>query len=91
MRIQLEGVPHKYHEGHISAKGINSWSHDNMVHKFVLMPQALKNLDVKAVVEKERGNFEKIPAWQLTKVRNERRSSKKQGIRADKFTDQSQK
>ena len=29
MRIRLEGVPHRYHEDHISAKGINSLSHYN--------------------------------------------------------------
>ena len=29
MRISLEGAPHRYHEDHISAKGINSLSHHN--------------------------------------------------------------
>ena len=27
MRIRLEGVPHRYHEDHISAKGLNSLNH----------------------------------------------------------------
>ena len=40
MRIRLEGVPHKYHEDHIAAKGINSLRHYNLVHKFIPMPQA---------------------------------------------------
>ena len=41
-----------------------------MVHKFIPMLQALKIPDAKAAVEKE--NLEKIPAWQLTKVRNKK-------------------
>ena len=67
MRIRLEGVPHRYHEDHLSAKGIKSLSHYNLVHKFVPMPQALKNR-----MRKEREKLEKIPAWQLTNVRNKK-------------------
>ena len=33
-RIRLEGVPHRYHEDHIAAKGIHSLSHYNFVHQF---------------------------------------------------------
>ena len=40
MRIRLEGAPHRYHEDHISVKGINSLSHNNLVHKIIPMPQA---------------------------------------------------
>ena len=47
MRIRLEGVPHRYHEDHIAAKGINSLSSYNLVQKFILMPQALKISDAK--------------------------------------------
>ena len=36
------------------------------------MPQALKIPDAKEAVEKEWGKLEKIPAWQLTKVRNKK-------------------
>ena len=36
------------------------------------MPQALKIPDAKAAVEKECEKLEKIPAWQLTKVRNKK-------------------
>ena len=39
MRIRLECVPQRYHEDHIAAKGINSLSHYNLVHKFLPMPQ----------------------------------------------------
>ena len=48
------------------------------------MPQALKIADAKAAVEKELETREKIPAWQLTKVRNQK-EVKKQGIMEEKF------
>ena len=51
MIIRLEGVPHRYHEDHISATRIDSLSHYNWVHKFIPMPQAFKILDAKAAVE----------------------------------------
>ena len=44
----------------------------NLVHKFIPMPQALNIPDAKAAVEKEWDKLEKIPAWQLTKVRNKK-------------------
>ena len=53
----MEGVLYRYHEDHIAAKGINSLSHFNLVHKFIPMPQALKIPDAKAAVEKGIGNF----------------------------------
>ena len=34
LRIPLEGVPHRSHEDHISAKGINSVRRYNLVHRF---------------------------------------------------------
>ena len=37
-----EGVPCRYHEDLIAAKGMNSLSHYNFLHKFVPMPQAMK-------------------------------------------------
>ena len=68
-------------------KGINFLSHCNLVHKFILTPQALKKkkLDAKAAVEKEWDKLEKIPAWQLTKSETKKRWSKKPRIRAEKF------
>ena len=72
-RIRLEGVPNRYHEDHISAKGINALSHYNLVHKFILMPQALKNSGCEGSSGKRRGKLEKIPAWQLTKIRNKKK------------------
>ena len=56
MTIRLEGVPQRYHEDHIAAKGINSLSLYNLVHKFIPMPQGLKIPDAKAAVEKN-GKF----------------------------------
>ena len=52
MRIRLKGIPQRYHEDHIATKGINSLSHENLVHKFIPMPQALKIPEAKAAVEK---------------------------------------
>ena len=51
-------------------KGIKSLNHHNLVHKFKPTLQAMKIPDAKAAVEKEWEKLEKIPPWQLTKVRN---------------------
>ena len=48
----MEGSLHKDHEDHIAAKGTNSLSHCNLVHKFIPMPQAFKIPVAKAAVEK---------------------------------------
>ena len=37
-RKRLDGTLHKDHEDHIAGKGMNSLSHHNLVHKFILMP-----------------------------------------------------
>ena len=50
--MRLEGVPKRYHEDHSAAKGINSLSRYNLVHKFIPMP-AFKIPDAKAAVDKE--------------------------------------
>ena len=52
MRISMEGAPHRYHEDDIAEKGMNSFSHNNLVQKFMPMPQAMKMPDAKATVEK---------------------------------------
>ena len=52
MRMRVGGVPQRYHEDHIVAKGIKSLSHCNSVLKFIPMHQALKILDAKAAVGK---------------------------------------
>ena len=66
-----ESLPN-YHEDHIAGKGENSSQHYNLVHKFILMPQAMEILAEKAAVDKEWEKLEKIPAWDLTKVRSKR-------------------
>ena len=71
-RPRLEGAEHKPHQVFITAKGTHSFTHCSLVHKFIPTPQALQIPDAKAAVEKERGRLEKIPAWQLTKVRNKK-------------------
>ena len=71
MRIRLEGVPQRYHEDHISAKGINfSLSHCNLVHEFIPMPQAwqqwkknwknLRNRNKKDLIEEARRKGRKV-------------------------------
>ena len=52
MRIRMEGAPHKNHEDHTAGKGMKSLSLYILVHKFILMPQAIKIPDAKAAVEK---------------------------------------
>ena len=57
MRVRLEGGPCRHFEDHIAAKGRNSPSHFNSVHKFIPMLQAMKIPDAKAAVEKEMGRI----------------------------------
>ena len=59
MRTILEG------KGTIHCNIIN-----NLVHNFIPMPQATKIPAAKAAADKEWEKFEKIPAWDITKVRN---------------------
>ena len=49
------------------------YSIKNLVHKFIRMPQAMKIPAAKATVDKEWEKFEKISAWNLTKVRSKKR------------------
>ena len=60
------------HEDHIAGKGENSLQHNNLVHKFIPMPQAMKIPAAKAAVDKEWEKMEKISAWNLTKVRSKK-------------------
>ena len=45
----------------------------NLVHKFIPMPSAMKIPDAKAAVDKEWKKLETIPAWQLDKVKSNKR------------------
>ena len=44
-------------------------THYSLVHKFLLMPQAMRILDAKEAVGKEWKKLETIPAWQLERVK----------------------
>ena len=55
---------------HIAGKGDNSLQHYNLVHKFIATPQAMEIPAAKAAVDKEWEKLEKIPAWDMAKVRN---------------------
>ena len=68
-RIRFEGVLYGYHEDHIAAKGVNSLSRYKLVHKFMPMPHASKKSGCEGWSGKRMRKLEKIPAWQLTKVR----------------------
>ena len=72
-RQRLESSPPKDHEDHIAGKGYNSTEHYNLVHKFIHMPQAMKIPDAKAAVVNEWNKLQKIPAWQLDKVKSKKR------------------
>ena len=81
-RMRLEDSLPKYHEDHIAGKGDTSLQHYNLVHNFFLMPQAMKIPAAKAAVDKESEKLEKIPAWDITKVRNKTKVIEEQRIRA---------
>ena len=66
-----ESLPN-HHEDHIAGKGNNSLQHYNLVHKFIPMPQAIKNSAAKAAVDKEWEKLEKISTWSLTEVRGKK-------------------
>ena len=57
----------------LQEKGENSLQHYNLVHKFIPMPQALKNRAAKAAAHKEWEKLEKISAWNLTKVKSKKK------------------
>ena len=67
-RMRMEESLPKNHEDHIAGKGNNSLQHHNLVHKFIPVPQAMKQQ-----WSKEWEKLEKIPAWDITKVRTNQR------------------
>ena len=71
-RKRLESCLPKGHEDHIAGKKYNSTTRDNLVHKFIPMPQAMMIPDAKAAVDKEWKKPEPIPAWQLDKVKSKK-------------------
>ena len=71
-RQRVEPSQPRNHEDHIAGKGYTSMTHYKLVHEFILMPQAMKIPDAKAAVDKEWKKLEKIPAWQLEKVKSKK-------------------
>ena len=69
-RLRMQESEPKYHDDYTAGKGDNSLQHNNLVHKFLPMPQSMLIPDVKAAVDEEWEKFEKIPAWDLRKVRS---------------------
>ena len=77
LRKRMEGSLHKNREDRIAGSGIDSLKHCNLVHKFIPVPQAMKIPDAKAAVDKDLEKLEKkIRAWQLTKVRKQKRGDR---------------
>ena len=71
-RLRMGGSLPNHHEDHIAGKRDNSLQHYKLVHKFILIPLAMKIPAAKAAVDKEWEKLEKIPAWDLTKVRSKK-------------------
>ena len=84
-RKRLGGTSNKDHEDHIAGKGTNSLSHYNLVHEFIPMPQAMKILDAKAAVEKEKEKLEKYRHGGWRKSGKTERWSMKQRKRAKQY------
>ena len=79
MRIRLEGVPHRYHEDHIAAKGIYSRNHYNLVQKFIPMPQALKINGSEGCSGKRMGK-----TWETTGMAADESQKQERGDRGSK-------
>ena len=72
-RLRMEESLPNHHEDHIAGKGtIHCNTIICLVHKFILMPQAMKIPAAKAAVDKEWEKLEKIPPWDMTKVRSKK-------------------
>ena len=68
----------------LQEKESNSPHHYNLVHKFIPMPQAMKIPAAKAVVDREWEKLEKIPAWDLTKIRSKKEVIDEAGTKSAK-------
>ena len=71
-RKRFERALPKDHEDRIAGKGITSLSHYNLVHKFFPMLRAMTIPDGKAAMDKEWEKLEKLPAWHMAKVNNQK-------------------
>ena len=75
-KIRLEGAPCRYHEDPIAAKGINSLSHYNSVHKFIPMHQALKNTRCEGCSGKRMGKHGKDTGMAADESQKQKRSDR---------------
>ena len=66
MRLRMAGAVRKHHEDQIAGKGMNSLI--SCTNLFLCLKQW--NIRCKASSGERMGKLEKIPAWQLTKVKN---------------------
>ena len=57
VRKRVGGTVHKDHEDHNAEKGINSLSHYNLVHEFILMRQAMKKYQLRKLQWKKNGKI----------------------------------
>ena len=71
-RPRLEGAGHKPHEDHITAKRDEFYDSLQSCAQIHCDASSILKKDAKAEVEKEWEKLKKIPAWQLTKVRNKK-------------------
>ena len=70
-RLRMGDSLPNHHKDHIAGKGDNSLQHYNLVHKSIPLHRDMKIPAAKAV-DKEWEKLEKIPAWDLTKVRSKK-------------------
>ena len=70
-RMRMGNSTTHYHQDHIAGKGEKSITALQFwFTKFIPMPQAMKIPAATVAVDKEWEKLEKIPAWDLTKVRS---------------------
>ena len=59
-RPRLEGSGHKHHQDRITAKGMNSFTHHSLVHKFIPAWQLTKVRNKKEVIDEARNKGRKV-------------------------------
>ena len=67
------------HADLIAEQGVKSLSHYNLVHKPAPIRQAMRILDAKAAVDKEREELENSPDWQMTNVKSKKKRGHRRG------------
>ena len=75
-RPRPEGVGRKLHQDHITAKGMNSKAHYSLVHKFIPMPQAIKNSRCKGSTGERMGKTGQNPGMPADESQKQERSDR---------------